>query len=814
MAENENPVCEDNAAEPAGHSEIFGEGVRLDVSMRDLFGGDLSTVRAERAAGDSVSEPKNRTSRSFSVAHAVLLLNVLLIGGLLAYFLKFRPMAAGAGPADESASVAVTPVAPAPAPQEPTEQPQISLTRNTAEALQDAISLQAARRLAEQGNYYEAAYVYEQLRLGISGSELKDQVLRDWLSLQMGLCLQKTKEQDLMGDCFTKALQSKSMVVRAMANYSLAMIQMNNRQFLESRSRAFQAIGLLKIFEKSMPDRMEADCYFIAAEALTRYLLQMSNQGAELPSAAWADTMPFHELPVVNQEQLCLLLMMGTDQMDQAAIMPTVAYFPERHIGSQWSVVSMDAPLEQLLWQFGSETKLSIAWDDEQSNIRRKRATVCLPFSERLQVVEIVTGAAGLVWHYDGQGGTIYDPSRYKRFEDIQRVLAQEAVSSWQRFLLHYRTDARASNAHYCLGRLFGLMDEHATALGEYKLVATQYYSDPLAPHAILDASKVKTDLLDYEGAREDLNELLIRYPNCKVADTATLYLAEATLMGGHYKEAYDLFDHVWRLNVSESDRCAALFGMGRCAYELKNYKGAAERLNQALKMCADADDLRVGPACFLLGRSYIELGDFARATGALRMALGKALDNHEYVNIVEDLVDAECRQENYLQALTLLESVPEQRLNQEETCRLMVTKSRIYRDIDLPDTAISLLRRRIEFIAEAPLRAMLSVELARCYMANGDLRIARKELNDALYDLPIGRPRQEGGYLLADVCRQMGDYDQAEAYCIQVIQTRIEDKALRDRVFGLLGHVYSQQKRYDKAALAYAGVLAQEAVQ
>ncbi len=814
MAENENTTSECSGPEPAAQSEVFGEGVRLDVSMRDLFGGDLSSLRPERTPAEVPFAEKSKPSSSFNATHAVLLLNVLLIGGLLLYFAKFRPLTAEAVPA-------VTPTAapaPAPAPQQVTQQPveaqMINLTRNATDALQNAISLQSARRLAEEGQFYEAAYIYEQLRLGITGSELKDQVLRDWLSLQMGLCLQKTKEQGLMGECFTKALQSKSMVVRAMANYSLAVIQLQNGQFMEARSRAFQAIGLLKVFDKSMPDRMEADCYFLAAEGLTRYLLKMSNLGSDLPPAEWSDSMPFHELPVLNQEQLSSLLMTGMEQMQQAAMMPKVVYYPERHIGSQWSVVSSEAPLEQLLWQFASETKLNIAWDDQQSSARSRRTTVYLPYSERLKVVEVVTGALGLVWHYDGQSGTIYDPSRYKRFADIQQVLTQEAIASWQRFVLHYRTDSRAANAHYCLGRLFDLMGEHATALGEYKLLSTQFHNNLLAPQAILDASRVKTELLDYDGARADLNELLIRYPNCKVADTAMLYLAEATLKGHFYKEAYGLFEQVWRLNVSAEDRCTALFGMGRSAYELKNYTKAVEHLTQALKMCAERDDLRIGPACFLLGRSYIERGDFAKATGALKMALGRALDDHEYVEIVSNLVEAECSQENYLQALMLLESIPEQRLNQEETCRLLVKKARIYRDIDLPDTAIGVLRRRIKFIAEAPLRAMLTVELARCYIANGDFRVAKKELNDALYDLPTGRQRQEGFYLLALVCRRMGDPRQAEAFCVQAIQTKIEDSALRAEVFALLGQVYSEQKLFDKAALAYAGVLQTEAVQ
>jgi tetratricopeptide (TPR) repeat protein len=817
MAETDKEITGGSSPSPTSESQVFGDDVRLDVRMEDLFGGDLSVIRREQPVSLPVSS--RRSSGGLNATHVVMILNVLVIAGLLVYFLKIRPVSVLAVPA--TVEPTTLPSAAVPAAAEPstpskavTEGSRIAVTRHTAEALGEAISLQTARQLAKQGEFYKAAYVYDQLRLNINGSELKSQCLRDWLSLQMALCLQKTKEQGPMGECFTQALTSRSMVVRAMANYSLAVIQMNNRQYLESRSRAFGAISLLKIFEKSMPDRMEADCYFLAAESLTRYLFQMSNQGMDLPASRWSDTMTFYELPVLNQEQLSELLLTGLDQMEQAAIMPTVAYHPDRHVGSQWSVTCLDASLEQLLWQYASETKLAISWDNEQSEVRRKNSTVYMPFSDRRQIAEAITGSAGLVWRYDGEGGILYDPSHYRSFADIQNILTQEAISVWQRFLLQYRTDQRAANAHYCLGRLFGMMQEFPTSLGEYKLVSTQFYSDDLAPHAMLEASKIKAGLLDYEGSRGDLSELLIRYPNCKVVDTATLFLAEATLKSGLYEEACELFDRVWRMNIGEQDRCIALYGLGRCAYEMKNYQEAVNRLSQALKMTTDQMDSRIGAAFFLLGKSYIELGQYAQASGALKMALGKALDNREYMQIVVDLVEAECRQENYMQALTILESIPENRLNQEDMCRVMSSKARIYRDIDLPDTAISLLRRRIEFIAEAPLRAMLTVELAQCYMVNGDLSIAKKEMNDALYDLPAGQPRQQCCYLLAQTCYKLGQLPQAESHCVQAIQSRIEDEKLRAGVFGLLGQIYNEQKLYDKAAMAYAGILEQETVQ
>jgi tetratricopeptide (TPR) repeat protein len=189
-------------------------------------------------------------------------------------------------------------------------------------------------------------------------------------------------------------------------------------------------------------------------------------------------------------------------------------------------------------------------------------------------------------------------------------------------------------------------------------------------------------------------------------------------------------------------------------------------------------------------------------------------MDRHEYVQVVLELVQAERARENYLQALTILESIPEENLNQEDACQVLIAKSKIYRSIDLPDTAVTLLRRRVEFIADASLRAKLILELAECYMLNNDLRIAQKELEDAIYDLPLGYDTQYGGCLLAKIAYRQGQYDKAQTLCLGTLRTQIEDESLRAEVSELLGEIYLKQKNYDKAALAFAGVMDQDTVQ
>ncbi|MHC4292605.1 MAG: hypothetical protein ACYSTR_10395 [Planctomycetota bacterium] len=359
----------------------------------------------------------------------------------------------------------------------------VSIDTQTVKTLDEAVSIQTARSLYQRQDYEKAYYVYDKLRINIAGEGLKQQCLRDWLSLQMALSLQKTNNQTLMGQLFTEALQSRSLVVRAMASYHLAFIQNRHQQFYESRNRAYQALALLKSFEKQMPATMEADCYFIAAESLTRQVLKMNDLSAELPVACWSDSMEPYSLPIVDQAQLSKLLMSGIEQMDDAALMPKVDFFPNRKVGVQWTVFCRDVPLEQLFWGFASEADLEVSWVNGASGLRTQPITVYLPFVDRLYLAEVISANAGLIWQYDGQKGVVYDPTNYSDFGDLKQVLVKEAISMWQRFLLHYRNDLRVPNAQFCLGRLYTIADETSMALGSYKLLTTRFEGNELVPH-------------------------------------------------------------------------------------------------------------------------------------------------------------------------------------------------------------------------------------------------------------------------------------------------------------------------------------------
>jgi tetratricopeptide (TPR) repeat protein len=396
-----------------------------------------------------------------------------------------------------------------------------------------------------------------------------------------------------------------------------------------------------------------------------------------------------------------------------------------------------------------------------------------------------------------------------------KQTLVAETIAIWQRFLMRYRGDHRTPNAHYALGILYTMGDQAPTALGEFKLISTQFPHNPLAPYALLHSSILKTNLRDFEGARTDLNDLLLEYPDSRIVDEASLYLAEATLEGGLYEDAGRMFEKVYRLDFSPADRCRAAYGIGRCAYELGDLTEAQKWLSQAIDLTTDPEDMRLGTGYTLLGRVCTQQGDYETASRAFRAALEKRLSGQEYFETTVNLIQSKISQNQYMEAIEILDSIPEPQLNQEQTCEVMLIRSQILRDIDLTDSAISLLRRRVQFIAEADLRAKLSVELARCYLEMGDLDIAEKELSDAIYDLEGKVEIQQAMILLADVIYRRGRLARAEELCRQILAQEGLDGQVRSEVFILLGRLYEDQQRPDQAALAYAGLSPnQEAVQ
>ena len=278
-------------------------------------------------------------------------------------------------------------------------------------------------------------------------------------------------------------------------------------------------------------------------------------------------------------------------------------------------------------------------------------------------------------------------------------------------------------------------------------------------------------------------------------------------MQGGLYEEAIKMFRKVYNLDLNSDSQKQAAFGLGKCFFETEDYTEAQKWLGQAINLIDNSTDERLCPAYFMLGKTETELGNYKEASAALRKALEGLESKEEYIRIMLWLVNAEKSQQNFVSALNILENVPVSQLSQEYACEMLIAKSQILREIGITDTAISLLRRKIEFIADSELRAKLSFELARCYHHCGDLRIARKEVTDAIAGLPAGLLLQQAKLFLADIAIQLGEYEQAKQVCLQFLNQPGYDEQCRNEALELLGRPYANMDKPDEAALAYAGI-------
>lgn len=807
--------------------ELFSGSSSRDPKSHDLFSGKppvhdsgSGTGPVKPEAGDFVKRPSGRWGGHFFWILALLTLNCFMVGGILSYLVVRKDRSGDSLPAAAVSEQAERVRKPSPAVEAPLPLirketvtaaelfESVQLSSVTVEALDRSVSLRSAESLYEAREYFKACYVYSRLRENLVVSDLGDECLDNYLELKMALCLQRTQEQELMTSLFSRAIESRSPVVRALAWYNLGFLQMHNRQYLAARTSAYKALALIDTFDASMPETIEADCYFLAAESLTRYLLKIHNETERLPGSLWSDRVTIHSVPILDQDSLRGFLVRGIEEINRASVSPKIDYLPYREAGAQWSAICSTAPLEEVLWKYSSSAQMNLTWARSESSVRNRPVTLYLPLTSGTYLAEVAAGSAGLLWRYDGQSAWLYDPESYEDFEAHKEALASEMIAIWQRYLLRYRGDHRAPNAHYSLGVMYSLAGQAPTALGEYRLISSQYPHNPLAPYALLHSSKLKTDLRDYEGARSDLSDLLMQYPDFRLVDEATLYLAEAALESGLYAESEKMFEKVYRINLSASARSRASYGLGQSAYKQGDYAKSQEWLTRAIEMMEETGDSRLGMSYSLLGRVCLEQGRYEQASMAYRAALRHKLSGEEYFQVTLSLIESRIREQRYVEALEILEGLPDSQLSQEQACEALLRRAQILREIDLTDSAVSLLRRKIEFIAEAGLRARLSVELGRCYLATGDLGIAEKELSDAVYDLESRGDIQQALILLAEIVYRRGRLEMAEELCRQILDYDTLEESVRGEVFVLLGRVYEDQQRYDQAALAYAGIV------
>lgn len=803
----------DRATERPKAVDIFATETKKKVSARDVFSGPESLfdvieelhpsagTRAKQAAAEAGSQAK----KFLTPANIIIIANVaalLLVFGWIVYKQQTTPPPSTA----EEALALVR----AFHEQTRIEPEALDISDSTADALEQAKSWRLGLRLFHAHKYNQAYYVFSELREQFNTGLASDEYMRDFLNLNMALALDKTTDVDNVSRLFDVALKSKAPVVRALANYYLTFISMEKGQYLNARTCAYRTLALLESLEGNLGPGVEEDCYFIICEAMTRYVIELNNDENLLPGQLWANTLEPAPLPEMDQADLTAFLQTGVYEINEGAISPLIEMNKHLKIGSRWRVISFDIPLEEVMTRLSSEIKHNISWPENQPGITQRPATVLMPGVSELRAAEITAGSTYLIARFTHDTIEIYNPENYEDITYHKNLMTAEAISTWRKFLLRYRGDHRAPNAHYCLGRLLEYSDQLPEALSEYRLIVNQYPTNILAANGLLNASRIKTNLRDYNGAARDLQELLIQYPDSRLVDQASLYLADATMNAGLYDKAIDMYRKVYNIDLNPESQRQAAFGLGFSYYQIGDWKNASDWLVQAIKLINNPSDHRLKKSYYLLGKANIELGNFEDASLALKNSIDTSAPRSEYIETILELSEAERQQQHFITALKILQSIPTINLSQEYAVKVLVQKAQIMQEMDLVEPAITMLRRKIEFIADSRLRAQIGSELAICYIRRGDFSHAHRELLEAIPDLPAGEFAQKMRLSFALVCLEMQQYRNA-IQVTRLLEKETENEELRKEASRIRGKSWQALNEPEKAALAFAGLFADE---
>lgn len=843
-AEEQENTFDEGAATPQADGELLSLEVacpvdslalaaREELSAHDVFVGDedfyklledsteVSDAPSAAASGESVNGVVGRGR--FSPVQKVLAVSIVAVASMLVYVLiKYpleltRPQAAPSGgnvAADSQRPPVPEPAAPEPAPAQPDHTLEQVGDPDPVLSPAQPVSLEVARNLFQQKDYERARSAYDQLRQALPARE---ELLRDFLNLRMAVCSTEIGDVSDASRLLVEISSSPSPMVRILANYRLSLLEIRRKRYLRARTRAYNALALVKAvdFDDDWALAFECDCHFLVAECLTRHILMLSHVESDLPDDLWAvQTASLDPFAGLAEPDLRKALASGSQHLNAGLLGPKIRRLisPPR-----WAVTSYGAPVEELLSKFAASAQLDIEWasngtspeDAERGSVRQRPVSLYLPAATSQQTVLIAAGCVGLLARPESDLGNervdVHDPASYSSLRHHISFLSEQAISLWQKFVLTFYSDPRLGNAHFVMGILLSQAGRTTDAIAEYKLVANRFWQSQLAPFALFHSSKVRAGLRDFQGAREDLKQLVEQYDDSEVYGQAYLSLADATREASLTAEAALLYQRVYNFGLSHESQMASAIGAAECFYQTLSYDDAAKWITRYIDLARGDQNNNLYSAHFLLGRTNLAMGNYRQACDAFQYALVEQSSRQQYIEALMALVKGHIEQENLVEALDALENVRSVALSQEQSVEILLLRSKIYRLLGLADTAIVSLRDRAQYVSDSQLGAKIAFELAQCDVAKGNLEDARRKLSDVLGVVEPGPLAQSVALELAGVCLKLGRASQTISICRQILNSSVAS-GTRQEILRLLAAAYRLQKDYDKAALALSG--------
>ena len=743
--------------------------------------GDEPALAAE--AGHAAAG-KGRFSR-LSMMHILLMMNGLIVLMVIGVFVNVanrpRKAVASAGPAAALA--------------DPVDEP-VEIDSNV--EIPAGLTWQMAEESYRQGGYVTALAQFRHLLQTTRMSE-DWEFFADFFRLRTAQCLVKLGQVGAGQGELAGVLDSRSPVLRAVANYQAGIVDLKAGRFMRARTRGYLALASLGAMKR--PSAMVRDVDFMIARALTEKSLAFHPLDVTiLWDDEWSDP-----LAGLDDVELTAMLTDGMGREGGAGLGAVVERVEDSAIGGRWSVTCTGSELEGLLQRFAAASQTKIRWGAVDPRARRRAVTMSAWAVSPNHLAEIACGSTGLIARFTGEEIVVWDAFSGDSLQQQRDLIVREGTSAWRRMFLRHADDPRLAVGYYALASLLECSGDLAGAMREHLVNYRRFPRHDVAPESLLRSAKLRIELLDYAGARKDLLELLNTYPDTNAIEEIYLALGDATAEAGLWDEAIHAYSKLHFLGLSDASSMQATFGAGKCHFANGAYEEAETWLSRYIQT-ANKSTGRLAEAYYLLGRTKHAMGDLDEATAAHYCALSAGPSDELRSDIVLAAAELEAEREALVKASGVLESLDVRQLTGDQAFKYLMLHSRVHRAMGLPERALAFLENNADTVTGADQRARLDVERARCYAELDELETARRLLTGALVHMSPGPESQMTALELAEACLAAGDVAGAIAAADKVARLETSDEIHR-RARSVLGRAYLMNQNYNEAAQVLAGL-------
>ena len=798
IAKSEPPAVKDDVTaarpEPKPKAPKNATPAAPDANKKASRTSRRSAVKGNVPAAPVQGEAGTRGRRTFLIV-LFLGMNTILIGVVAVAVLRFLPSATRTS-ATMRTKDAGGPSAP---------------TRSQVRPMSPLPSMMGGEERKEAeiafkfGKFRAVAGRYKQL-MDRAALRPADALARDLFATRYARCLIELDQGKQARPVLRKASQSESPILQAYAHHMLAFLDFRDETYMSARRHGYAAIGALGAMREGHP--LVDDCEYLIARAMSAKVLSLGSEKMDLDSG---DLLCKDPMLGLSDVALYRLLGNGVETLAAAKLSPSVARRDPSADGRAWVARWAGPPLEQFLRQISASSGFDIRWGSGDASMRQRGVTVVFPegVSEQ-RLAEVACGMTGLMARFTGSEIIVMNPRNAESTKIEKDILGREAVSMWRRFILQKSASGadgrRIAVGQYALARTYENMEAVADALREYRLTTRQHASSSVAPSALFRSGMLRLGLLDFDGAKGDMLEMLDRYPDSGLFGPAYLNLGIVIRKkAAHNKarrsillaDAMKVFRRLYHLNVSRDTRRDACLEMARCLNALGDHAKAAEWATKYLGHIDTADSVGMSEGYFMLARTSAAANNLNASAEAFYQVLGSNPSADMRVKALMQMIPVQIAKGGYVRAVAALNVLGREKLTTEQHVRYLVVLSESYRAMRLTEKVIGILQRQIAITPSRKARDTLSAELARCYIETGNYKDARELLSGLIRDIPLIQVE------LADVSLKLGETTAAIAAAKAIVDMSDCPEELRRRAGRILGQAYVRTGQYDLAASA-----------